>query len=114
MYLLFQKGGLSQFTHLMVNDKDRTRRGNYTDHPQKHIHRINRTKVDRSKERGILCCSIYTAVLKSNICELFLRKKKSSPMKILTSVILNSWKSQINLVNNNKKHILRYTALLLH
>lgn len=86
---------------------ERTRRGNYAGHPQKYIHRINRTKIDRSEEKGILCCSIHVSVLKSNISELFLRK-------ILTSIILKSWKSQINLVNSDKKHTLRFIALFLH
>lgn len=54
---------------------ERTRRREYHGHRQKHIHRINRTKLDLSEERSILCCSIYTSVLQTNRSELPLRKK---------------------------------------
>ena len=84
---------------------ERTRRREYHGHRQKHIHRINRTKLDLSEERSILCCSIYTSVLQSNRSELPLRKKLSS-MKILTSIILKSRKPQISMINDKKKNIL--------
>lgn len=75
-FFQFQKGGTVN-SHIwgLIVKTERTRKGEDHGHPQKHTHRIKRTKLDNSEERSIFCCSIYASVLKSNMSELFLRKK---------------------------------------
>lgn len=67
----------------------KTGRGEYNSRPQKYIHNYLKKKN--------LWFFIYASVVKSNRSELFLRKKKTALN--ISTIILKSWKSKINLVN---------------